>query len=123
MVWEAWTNPGHITKWNFATEDWCCPSAENDLRLGGRYKARMEAKDRIFGFDFEATYKVMVPLSKILLMMTDGRCATTEIVAIDRKTSVTTIFDAEKENPEAMRREGWPQILNNFKKYFERHFK
>ena len=71
MVWEAWTNPGHITKWNFATEDWCCPSAETDLRLGGRYKARMEAKDRNFGFDFEATYKVMVPLSKIVLMMTE----------------------------------------------------
>jgi len=52
IVWEAWTNPGHITKWTFATEDWCCPSAENDLRGGGRYKARMEAKDGSFGFDF-----------------------------------------------------------------------
>jgi uncharacterized protein YndB with AHSA1/START domain len=123
MVWEAWTNPGHITKWNFATEDWCCPSAENDLRVGGRYKARMEAKDGSFGFDFEATYKEIVPLCKIVLMMTDGRCATTEFVTVARKTSVTTIFDAEKENPEEMQQEGWQQILNNFKRYFEGHCK
>jgi len=55
-VWECWTEPEHITQWNFASDDWCCPSAANELQVGGRYKARMEAKDGSFGFDFEAIY-------------------------------------------------------------------
>jgi uncharacterized protein YndB with AHSA1/START domain len=55
-VWEYYTQPEHITKWNFANDDWCCPSASNDLKIGGRYVARMEAKDGSFGFDFDAVY-------------------------------------------------------------------
>lgn len=118
-VWEAWTKPEHITKWNFASDDWCCPSAEIDLKVGGKYKARMEAKDGSFGFDFEAIYEELVPKKKISLKMGDGRTATTEFQDIGGKTKIITVFDAEKQNPEQMQKDGWQAILNNFKKYVE----
>lgn len=72
-VWESWVEPKHITKWNFATDDWQCPSATNDLRVGGKYAARMEAKDGSFGFDFEAVYDEVVEQKKITYTMGDGR--------------------------------------------------
>ncbi len=120
-VWAFWTKPEHITKWNFATDDWQCPSAENDLRVGGRYRARMEAKDGSFGFDFEAIYDQVVDRKKITYTMTDGRQATTEFEQIGATTKVSTTFDAELENPIEMQRDGWQAILNNFKKYSESH--
>jgi len=79
-VWELWTKPEHITKWNFAIDSWQCPKAENDLRVGGKYFARMEAKDGSFGFDFEATYDEVVDQKKIKYTMADGRSATTDFV-------------------------------------------
>ncbi len=118
-VWDRWTQPEHITKWNFAVDDWCCPSAHNDLKVGGKYSARMEAKDGSFAFDFEAVYDVVVPLKKLAYTMADGRTAVTEFVAIGDKTRVTTVFDAEKQNPEDMQQSGWQAILDNFKKYAE----
>lgn len=118
-VWDYWTKPEHITNWNFASDDWHCPSAENDLRAGGRYCARMEAKDGSFGFDFEAVYDEVIDYRKITYTMTDGRQATTLFEKIDGKTKVTTTFDAENENPVDMQRDGWQAILNNFKKYAE----
>ncbi|HVK60726.1 MAG TPA: SRPBCC family protein [Bdellovibrionales bacterium] len=118
-VWEAWTKPEHITKWNFASDDWQCPWAKNDLRVGGVYAARMEAKDGSFGFEFEAIYDEVVDQKKITYTMGDGRKATTDFESLGEKTKVTTVFDAEKENPEAMQRDGWQAILNNFKKYAE----
>lgn len=118
-VWESWTNPKHITKWNFASEDWQCPSASNDLKVGGKYSARMEAKDGSFGFDFEAVYDEVVDQKKISYTMSDGRNATTRFEDMGDKTKVTTTFDAEKENSEEMQKQGWQAILNNFKKYVE----
>lgn len=118
-VWEAWTEPKHITRWNFATEDWQCPKASNDLKVGGKYSARMEAKDGSFGFDFEATYNEVIDQKKITYTMGDGRQATTKFEDLGGKTKVTTVFDAEKENSEEMQKQGWQAILNNFKKYVE----
>lgn len=118
-VWECWTKPSHITQWNFATEDWCCPNAENDLRVGGIYRARMEAKNGSFGFDFEATYDEISEHKKIAYTMSDDRKVITEFSASDDVTKVTTIFDAESENPIEMQRDGWQAILNNFKQYVE----
>ena len=118
-VWEAWTKPEHITKWNFASEDWQCPKAENDLGVGGKYWARMEAKDGSFGFDFEAIYDEVIDQKKIQYTMSDGRSATTEFVSLGDKTQVTTVFDAEGTNPIEMQKSGWQAILNNFKKYVE----
>ena len=118
-VWACWTEPDHITQWNFASEDWCCPSAENDLSVDGRYKARMEAKDGSFGFDFEATYDEVIAPKTLTYTMTDGRKATTNFEAQGGSTKVITTFDAEKENSIDMQRNGWQAILNNFKKYVE----
>ena len=118
-VWEYWTKPEHIVNWNFASDDWHCPKATNDLKVGGKYIARMEAKDGSFGFDFESTYDEVIEHQKIVYTMGDGRVATTLFEKTGDKTKVTTLFDAEKENPEEMQRAGWQSILDNFKKYAE----
>lgn len=120
-VWDFWTKPEHITKWNFATDDWQCPRAENDLRVGGKYFARMEAKDRSFGFDFEAVYNEVIDQKKLTYTMSDGRQATTDFESLDETTKVTTTFDAESVNDVEMQRAGWQAILDNFKKYAETH--
>lgn len=120
-VWNAWTNPEDIKKWNFASDDWQCPKASNDLRVGGKYAARMEAKDGSFGFEFEAVYNEIIDQKKITYTMEDGRKATTTFEDLNGKTKVTTVFDAEKENPEEMQKQGWQAILNNFKKHVESH--
>lgn len=118
-VWNYWTDSEHITNWNFASDDWHCPRAENDLRVGGKYNARMEAKDGSFGFDFEAIYDEVIDQKRMTYTIADGRQATTDFENLDGKTKVTTTFDAESENPVEMQREGWQAILNNFKKYTE----
>lgn len=118
-AWDCYTLPEHITNWNFASDDWHCPSAENDLQPGGRYKARMEAKDGSFGFDFEATYDEIINQKKIVYTLDDGRKVVTDFEDLDGKTKVTTMFDAESENSIDMQKEGWQAILNNFKKYTE----
>ena len=119
-VWDYYTLPEHITKWNFATDTWHCPSASNDLRKGGKYVARMEAKDGSFAFDFEAIYDEITD-NKIAYTMTDGRKATIDFIANNNATDVIITFDAEQQNPAEMQKEGWQAILNNFKKYTESH--
>lgn len=118
-VWERYTAPEHVTQWNFASDDWCCPSASNDMRIGGKYAARMEAKDGSFGFDFEATYTDLTPQDSFTYVLEDGRAVTTRFKALGDKTEVTTVFDAETENPVDMQRDGWQAILNNFKAHAE----
>lgn len=118
-VWECWTEPDHITNWNFASDDWCCPSAENDMTVGGTYKARMEAKDGSFGFDFEAVYDEIIEHKKIVYTIADGRKVTTTFEMLDGLTKVTTSFEAESENSIEMQRDGWQAILDNFKKYVD----
>lgn len=116
-VWTCWTSPEHITQWNFATDDWCCPSAENDLRVGGRYRARMEAKDGSFGFDFEAVYDTVTPNEELVYTLEDGRRVQTTFTHEGGTTTVTTSFDPERDNPVEMQRGGWQAILDNFAKY------
>jgi uncharacterized protein YndB with AHSA1/START domain len=118
-VWDYWTKPESITKWNFASDDWHCPSAENDLRVGGKFKSRMEAKDGSFGFDFKAFYDEVVDQKKISYTLTDGGRVITDFEDQNGKIKVTTTFDAENENPVELQRTGWQAILNNFKKYVE----
>lgn len=120
-VWSYWTKPEHITKWNFAIPEWQCPSASNDLRAGGKYSARMEAKDGSFGFDFEAIYIEVVDQKKLVYAIADGRKVTTTFEAQGDATKVVTVFDAEKQNSEEMQKSGWQSILNNFKKYTEQN--
>lgn len=120
-IWRYWTQPNHITKWNFASDEWCCPKAENDLRVGGKLSSRMEAKDGSFGFDFEGVYDEVFDHEKITYTMPDGRVSTTRFKSLGEHVEVTTIFDAEAQNSIAMQREGWQAILNNFKSYVEAH--
>lgn len=118
-VWDYYTGPTHIVNWNFASDDWCCPKATNDLQVGGKYFGRMEAKDGSFGFDFEAIYNEVIPNSKIVYTMADRRIAEINFEDINKETKVEIIFDAENQNPIDMQRDGWQAILNNFKKYTE----
>ena len=118
-VWTRYTDPEHITRWNFASDDWCCPSAANDMRVGGRYIARMEAKDGSFGFEFGGTYTELTPRESMSYVLDDGRTVTTRFEQLGDKTRVTTAFEAEGENPVEMQRDGWQAILNNFKAHAE----
>jgi len=117
-VWEYYTQPKHITKWNFANDDWCCPSASNDLKVGGRYVARMEAKDGSFGFDFDAVY-TEINQGQNFTYEFGGRFATVDFKETDGQTEVTVTFDPETENSIDLQRQGWQAILDNFKKYTE----
>lgn len=118
-VWEFWNQPEHITKWNFASEDWHCPKATNDLRSGGKLCYRMVAKDGSFGFDFEGVYNEVIPQEKIRYVLDDGRTVTTTFEALNKKTKVYTSFDADTENSLEKQRTGWQAILDNFKRYVE----
>lgn len=118
MVWDYYTNPEHIIKWNFADSSWHCPTATNDLAIGGRYFARMEAKDGSFGFDFEAVYIEIKPEDSFTFEF-DGRFATVHFKNNDGKTEVSISFDPESENPIELQRQGWQSILENFKNYVE----
>jgi uncharacterized protein YndB with AHSA1/START domain len=118
-VWENWTEPKHITQWNNASDDWHTPHAENDLRVGGKFLSRMEAKDGSFGFDFEGIYSEVIPFEKIKYGLEDGREVETFFTQNGEKTTIITHFDAENENPIEMQKGGWQAILNNFKKYTE----
>lgn len=117
-VWDYYNNPKHIVNWNFADPSWHCPNAENDMRIGGTYKARMEAKDGNFGFDFEAIYSE-VNEGKNFTYEFGGRTATVEFKSLANQTEVMVTFDAENENPVEMQKGGWQAILNNFKTYTE----
>jgi uncharacterized protein YndB with AHSA1/START domain len=117
-VWDYYTQPEHITKWNFANNDWCCPTASNDLKVGGRYFARMEAKDGSFGFDFEATY-IEIKEGDGFSYEFAGRIAQVEFNENNGLTEVTITFDPETENAIELQRQGWQAILNNFKHYTE----
>ncbi len=119
-VWDYYTNPEHITKWNFESDDWYCPSAENDLQVGGKYTARMEAKDKSVGFDFEAIYNEVVEEEGFTYTMEDGRKVDVSFDGDEDMTKVTIIFDAETENSIELQQDGWQAILNNFAKYAEK---
>ena len=118
-VWECWTNPEHIKNWNFASDDWHCPFAENDLRIGGKNHSRMEAKDGSFGFDFILIYDQIIEHSEITYTMEDGRKSTTLFESNGNSTNITSTFDPENENPHEVQQFGWQAILNNFKKHAE----
>jgi uncharacterized protein YndB with AHSA1/START domain len=118
-VWKNWSTPSDIVNWNTASPDWHTPRAENDLRKGGKFLSRMEAKDGSFGFDFEGIYDEVVPHKQIAYTMPDGRHVNMDFVSKGNATDIEIVFDAESENPVEMQRGGWQAILDNFKKYTE----
>lgn len=118
-VWDLWNSPEHITKWNQASPDWHSPSSENDLRVGGSFKTRMEAKDGSFGFDFGGIYDVVDHHKTIEYTMDDGRRVIVKFQSNGDTTKVTESFDAENTHSHEMQKGGWQAILDNFKKYAE----
>jgi uncharacterized protein YndB with AHSA1/START domain len=118
-VWKSWTTPSDIIEWNFASDDWCTTRAENDLRVGGKFNSRMEARDGTVGFDFEGTYLSVIHNKQITYSIADGRLVKVDFEEKDGKTKVTESFEAEDVNSADLQRSGWQAILNNFKKYTE----
>jgi uncharacterized protein YndB with AHSA1/START domain len=116
-VWDAWSNPADIQQWNAASDDWHTPRATVDLREGGRFLSRMEAKDGSFGFDFEGTYTRVVPKQAIEYVMPDGREVSVHFAEGPEGVHVKSTFDAESQNPAEMQRQGWQAILDNFARH------
>jgi uncharacterized protein YndB with AHSA1/START domain len=119
-AWTNYTEPKHITQWNFASEDWCCPAASNDLVVGGKFSWRMEAKDGSFGFDFAGEFTEIVLLEKLKYVFMDQREAEISLSDLPEGTLVKIVFDAENENSLELQQSGWQSILNNFKSHTEK---
>jgi uncharacterized protein YndB with AHSA1/START domain len=115
-AWEAWTTPDQITRWNFASDDWSCPRAELDLRAGGKFKYRMEAKDGSIGFDFEGVFTVVIPNQKLEYSLGDDRKVTVDFIPEAGATRIVESFQAEDAHSGEAQRQGWLAILHNFKK-------
>jgi len=118
-VWKYWNEPKHITQWCFASDDWHTPTAENDLKVNGKLKSRMEAKDGSMGFDFEGVYTKVQENKAIEYNIADGRHVSITFSSNGNETKIVESFEAESMNPIEMQQAGWQAILNNFKKYVE----
>lgn len=118
-VWDTWTKPKHIEKWNSPSPDWHTPKAENDLKKRGRFSSRMEAKDGSFGFDFGGIYDEVVPNQKINYTIDDGRKVEINFEQVNDGVLVTEVFEPENQNSMDMQQQGWQAILDNFKSYVE----
>lgn len=118
-IWTFWTSPEHIIKWNNASDDWHTTFAENDLRAGGKFLYRMEAKDESFGFDFWGIYNTVKTNELIDYTMGDGRNASVLFTAAGNATKITETFEPETENTVELQKSGWQSILNNFRNYAE----
>lgn len=118
-VWETWTSPEHIVKWHFASNDWEAPHAENDLRIKGKFKIIMKAKDESLGFDFSGFYTEVREKELIEYDLDDGRHVKINFIPAIGGTVIVQDIHAEKINPIKNQRQGWQGILDNFKKYAE----
>ena len=118
-VWQYWTKPEHVTQWNNASDDWHSPYAENDFRVGGSFKVRMEAKDGSVGFDFGGVNDVITPNKYLEYTIGDGRKVKIHFTPDGNRTKVVESFEAESTNSVEMQQGGWQTILDNFKKYTE----
>lgn len=118
-VWNWWTAPEHIIHWNHASDDWHTPAAENDLRMGGKFSYRMEAKDGSFGFDFWGNYTNIENHRFIGITLGDGRKVELRFSVEGNKTKIIESFEPEDTNPFEMQKSGWQAILDNFRKYAE----
>jgi len=120
-VWKCWTTPQDITQWNHASDDWHSPHGENDLRPGGRFSFRMEAKDGSFGFDFGGVYDKVKTNELIEYTLGDGRKVSVKFTANGNEIHIVETFEAEETNPIEMQKGGWQAILDNFKSYTEKN--
>lgn len=118
-VWRAWTTPDDIKQWNAASDDWHTTAASVDLRVGGAFSSRMEAKDGSFGFDFAGTYSKVVP-HQLIEMTFGGRVATVEFIVNGESVVIRETFDAEETHPVERQRQGWQAILDRFARHVEK---
>ena len=118
-VWDRWTRPEHITAWNFASPEWCCPQATNDLRPNGKFSWRMEARDGSMGFDFNGIFNKIEERKLIAYSIEDGRNVVIQFEETEAGTIVSETFEAENMNSIELQRTGWQAILDNFKRYAE----
>jgi uncharacterized protein YndB with AHSA1/START domain len=118
-VWKTWTTPADIIRWNAASDDWHTTRATIDLRVGGNFMSRMEAKDGSFGFDFEGIFDEVIINDSIAYHLADDRKVKIKFTSLGNATKVTETFDAENTNSIELQKNGWQSILNNFKKYAE----
>ncbi|MBU2950544.1 SRPBCC domain-containing protein [Tamlana agarivorans] len=119
-VWDCWTKPEHILNWNFASDTWCCPKADNDLKPNGQFSWRMEAKDGSMGFDFTGTYVNIIKKELITYKMADGRFVKITFSENEDEIMISETFDAEGTHADEQQRTGWQAIIENFKKYVEK---
>jgi uncharacterized protein YndB with AHSA1/START domain len=117
-VWRAWTTPEDIKQWNAASDDWHTTAATVDLRVGGTFSSRMEAKDGSMGFDFAGTYTQIVPHERIECEF-GGRVLVVEFLRTEGGVTVRETFDAEGTNSPEQQRAGWQAILDRFKRHVE----
>lgn len=120
IAWRGYTDAAAIKQWNQASPDWHCPSAQVDLRVGGKHFARMEARDGSFGFDFTAVYEEVDAPHALTMRLDDGRSSRTTFAAEGDGTRVTSVFDPEATNPVELQRDGWQAILNSYAAYVSR---
>ena len=118
-VWKVWNTPEHITKWNTGSADWHTPYAENDLRVGGKFLARMAAKDGSASFDFNGTYDEVQTNKSIAYTIEGGRKVKITFTSMGKTVKIVETFEPETENTLELQRIGWQTILNNFKAYVE----
>ena len=118
-VWKLWNTPEDVVKWNTPSEDWHTPVAENDLKPGGKFLYRMEAKDGSFGFDFAGVYDEVKNNEVLTYTLGDGRKVAIIFKAEGGVTHITETFEPENQNSLEMQQAGWQSILDNFKKYAE----
>ena len=122
-VWRAWTTPSDIKQWNAASDDWHTTAAAVDLKVGGSFSSRMEAKDGSMGFDFNGTYTKIVPMQLIEFSMGDGRTVQVEFNRIVSGVAIVETFDAESSHSIEQQRQGWQAILDRFATYVENRLK
>jgi uncharacterized protein YndB with AHSA1/START domain len=118
-VWDFFTNPQHVINWNFAMPEWHCPSATNQLEVGGEFHYTMAARDNSMSFDFWGTYQKIEKEKNIEILLGDGRSMLVTFEMTDATTIITEKFEPENENPVEMQQTGWQMILDNFKRYVE----
>lgn len=118
-AWEMWTQPEHIMQWNNASDDWHCPKATNDLKVGGKFNYTMASKDGAMSFDFEGDYSKVALFSLIEYQIIDGRKVIVQFEKTNDGVQITESFEPENVHTEELQRDGWQAILNNFKKHCE----
>lgn len=120
-VWDYWTNPTHIVHWNFASADWHCPKATNNLEVSGEFHYLMAAKDGSVSFDFWGTYQAIEINKQIEAILGDGRKMIISFEQNSEGTLITEQFEPETMNAVELQKTGWQLILDNFKSYVDKN--